>query len=44
MVHIYIVIVHEFEDELVLFRRFGDFSNAIAITIFLNFDSVHLHF
>jgi hypothetical protein len=44
MVHIYIVIVHEFEDELVLFRGLSDFSNTIAVTVFLNLDSVHLHF
>lgn len=43
MVHIYIVVVHEFEDEFVLFRRLRNFSDTIAITVFLNLDTVHLH-
>jgi hypothetical protein len=43
VVHIYIVVVHKLEDEFVLFRGLRNFSDTIAITVFLNLDTVHLH-
>lgn len=43
MVHVNIVIVHHFEDEFILLRWFSNFADAVAVTVFLDLDSIHLH-
>ena len=43
MIHVHIVIVHALVYEIILFEGFCHLSNAIAIAILLDLDSVHLH-
>ena len=43
MIHVDIVVVHQFKDEFVLFSWLGNFSDTVTITIFLNLNTIHLH-
>lgn len=44
MVHVNIVVVEALVYELILFQRFCHLSDAVAITVLLDLDAVHLHF
>lgn len=44
MIHVNVIIVHQFINELILLLTFSYLSNAITVTILLDLNTVHLHF